>query len=161
MTHNETLERRLAEMFDGHAWHGPSLLTTLRDLTPAQAAATPIAGAHSIWGLALHLDTWQRVVARRLAGDDSPVGDAQNFPAVPPPDLAAWGAVLARLAESDAALRAAVIASEPARLDPGSERFDERLDRNVLGAISHLAWHAGQIAILRRAQGLEPTEPEA
>ena len=64
MTHNEALERRLAEMFDGHAWHGPALLETLRDLTPAQAAATPIAGAHSIWALALHLDTWQRVVAR-------------------------------------------------------------------------------------------------
>ena len=88
MTHNESLERRLAEMFDGHAWHGPPLLATLRDLTPAQAAATPIAGAHSIWALALHIDTWQRVVTRRLAGDDSPVGDAENFPDVPPPDLA-------------------------------------------------------------------------
>ena len=161
MTHNEALERRLAEMFDGHAWHGPSLLATLSDLTPEQAAAVPIAGAHSIWALTLHLDTWQRVVARRLEGDDSPVGDAENFPAVPPPDPAARSATLARLADSDAAIRAAVIACEPARLEPGSDRFDERLYRNALGAISHLAWHAGQIAILRRAQGLDPTAPEA
>lgn len=161
MTHNEALERRLAEMFDGHAWHGPAVLTTLRDLTPAQAAATPVPGVHSIWALVLHLDAWQRVVARRLAGNDAPLSDAENFPAVPAPDPAAWAATLARLAESDAALRAAVIASEPGRLDPDSERFDEPLFRNVLGAISHLAWHAGQIAVLRRAQGLEPTEPEA
>ncbi len=161
MTHNEALERRLAEMFDGHAWHGSPLLATLRDLTPAQAAATPIAGAHSIWALALHLEAWQRVVARRLAGNDSPVTDAENFPVVPPADLAAWSATLARLAESDGAIRAAVLASEPARLDPGSDQFDERLYRNVLGAISHLAWHAGQISMLRRAQGLYPAEPEA
>jgi uncharacterized damage-inducible protein DinB len=160
MKHNEALERRLAEMFDGHAWHGAPVLATLRDLTPAQAAAVPVAGANSIWALALHMDTWQRVVARRLAGDDSPVGDAENFPVVPPPSLAAWRTTLARLAESDAAIRAAVIASEPARLDPTADGFDENLYRNVLGAISHLAWHAGQIAILRRAQGLEPTEPE-
>lgn len=161
MTHNEAIARRLAEMFDGHAWHGPNVLATLRDLAPAQAAATPVAGAHSIWALALHMDTWQRVVARRLVGDNSEVGDAENFPPVPPPDHAAWGALLARLAESDAAVRAAVLASEPARLDPASDQFDERLHRNVLGAISHLAWHAGQIAILRRAQGLEPTAPDA
>src|SRR5437899_1645534 len=59
MTHNEALERRLAEMFDGHAWHGAPVLATLRDLTPAQAAATPIAGTHSIWAPALHLHPWQ------------------------------------------------------------------------------------------------------
>jgi uncharacterized damage-inducible protein DinB len=161
MTRNEALAQRLAEMFDGHAWHGPPLLATLRDLTPAQAAATPIAGAHSIWALALHIDTWQRVVTRRLAGDNAPVSDDENFPAVPPPDPTAWRAVLSRLAESDAALRAAVIACDPERLDPASDHFDELLHRNVLGAISHLAWHAGQIAILRRAQGLEATAPEA
>lgn len=161
MTHIEALERRLAEMFDGHSWHGPAVLATVRDLTPAQAAATPIAGAHSIWALVLHLELWQRVVARRLGGDDSEVGEAENFPPVPPPDPAAWAAALVRLAQSDTTIRAAVIACDPARLDPGSARFDERLYRNVLGAISHLAWHAGQIAMLRRAQGLEPTAPEA
>jgi uncharacterized damage-inducible protein DinB len=161
MTHNQALARRLAEMFDGHAWHGPSVLLTLRDLTPAQAAATPIAGAHSIWALALHIDTWQRVVARRLAGDDSEVGDAENWPPVPPPDPAAWNAMLAQLAESDAAIRAAVLKSEPQLLDPASDQFNEHLYRNVQGAISHQAWHAGQITMLRRAQGLEPTAPEA
>jgi hypothetical protein len=83
MTHNEALARRLAEMFDGHAWHGPPVLATLRDLTPAQAAATPIVGAHSIWALALHMDTWQRVVTRRLEGNDSEVSDAENWPPVP------------------------------------------------------------------------------
>ncbi len=161
MTHNEAVERRLGEMFDGHAWHGPPVMMTLRDLTPAQAAARPVAGAHSIWELALHMDTWQRVVTRRLGGDNSEVGDAENFPAVPPPDQAAWAATLARLAESDDAIRAAVLSSDPAWLDPTSAGFDERLYRNVLGAISHLAWHSGQIAILRRAQGLEATAPEA
>ena len=66
MTQDEALERRLAEMFDGHAWHGPPVLATLRDLTPAQAAATPIAGAHSIWALALHAG--QLAILRRALG---------------------------------------------------------------------------------------------
>jgi len=38
------------------------------------------------------------------------------------------------------------------RLAGPGKPVDERLYRNVLGAISHLAWHAGRSRILRRAQ---------
>ena len=33
----------------GPAWHGPSLEENLAGLTPEQAAARPVRGAHSIW----------------------------------------------------------------------------------------------------------------
>ena len=66
----ETL--RLAEQVEGAlsgpAWHGASLEENLRGLTPEQAAARPVPGAHSIWELVLHITAWAGEVTRRLAG---------------------------------------------------------------------------------------------
>ena len=50
---NEQLRRAL----QGDAWHGPSVLELLAGLSASQAASHPIAGAHSIWELVLHIRT--------------------------------------------------------------------------------------------------------
>ena len=49
------LEEQLRRALEGEAWHGPSVLESLAGLSAAQAASHPIAGAHSIWELVLHL----------------------------------------------------------------------------------------------------------
>lgn len=60
---------------------------------------------------------------------DVPAG----FMAIPGPDCLTEDTMThnqvleGRLAESDAAIRAAVISSEPGLLDPGADRFGERL----------------------------------
>lgn len=51
----QRLEEQLERALEGEAWHGPSVLEILEGVTAAQAAAHPIAGAHSIWELVLHL----------------------------------------------------------------------------------------------------------
>jgi len=48
------LEEQLGRALEGEAWHGPSVLETLEGVSAEQAAAHPIAGAHSIWELVLH-----------------------------------------------------------------------------------------------------------
>lgn len=52
----------------GPAWHGPSLEENLAGLTPEQAAARPVRGAHSIWQIVLHVTAWVGEVTRRLGG---------------------------------------------------------------------------------------------
>src|SRR5271169_5472946 len=49
---------QLRRAFDGDAWHGPALLELLADVDAAAAAATPLADAHSIWELVLHVAAW-------------------------------------------------------------------------------------------------------
>lgn len=49
------LAEQLARALEGEAWHGLSVLEVLAGITAEQAAAHPIAGAHSIWELVLHL----------------------------------------------------------------------------------------------------------
>ena len=54
-TELERLEEQLRLSFEGEAWHGPSVLEALDDVTADVASAHPIDGAHSIWERVLHL----------------------------------------------------------------------------------------------------------
>ncbi|HYV05863.1 MAG TPA: DinB family protein, partial [Blastocatellia bacterium] len=66
MSEIKRIRSQLRRAFEGEAWHGPSVMELLGDVTAEQAAAHPIAGAHSIWELALHIATWERYVRRRI-----------------------------------------------------------------------------------------------
>src|ERR1035441_6101142 len=86
---------QLRRAFDGEAWHGDSLFEILEGVTAAQAAARPIAGAHTIWELVLHIVAWDGAVLRRLGGAAVELSDAQNFPPVRDTSEAAWRGALA------------------------------------------------------------------
>ena len=74
---------QLRRSFDGDAWHGDSLLEILQGVDAKKAAAHPIAGAHSIWELLLHLSAWDGAVLRRMDSDVLvELNAAENFPAV-------------------------------------------------------------------------------
>lgn len=156
MNENELIDELLRAMVHKDPWHGPALLALVSDLTPAQAAARPIAGAHSIWELVLHVDSWMRIVRERMLGKKREISDKRNWPRVPARNAAAWRRTLANLRRSEQALRKTLLAQPAGRFEVGSKRYDARLTRNAHGTIAHVAYHGGQIALLRRAQGLEP-----
>ena len=86
----ERLEAQLRRSFEGGAWHGPSVLEALQDVTPDAAYAHPVADAHSIWELVLHLGGTYRLVLRRLQGNDAPLAPAEDWPPVPSPTASNW-----------------------------------------------------------------------
>ena len=51
MSEVERIVDQFQRAFDGHAWHGPSVLSILEGITAEQAAAHPLPGTHSIWEL--------------------------------------------------------------------------------------------------------------
>src|SRR5260370_363081 len=59
---------QLLQGYAGDPWHGPSTVALLAGVTAEEAAAHPVAGAHSIWELVLHMTAWQNEVRKRLAG---------------------------------------------------------------------------------------------
>ncbi len=65
----ENILDQLDVNFRGDAWHGPSLMRLLADVTAEQAAAKPIQNAHSIRELVLHIKVWKDAPRRRLAGE--------------------------------------------------------------------------------------------
>jgi len=52
MTEIERILDQLKRAYEGNAWHGPSVREALNGVTPEQAAAHPLSGAHSIWEFA-------------------------------------------------------------------------------------------------------------
>ena len=137
----------------GPVWHGDALATLLADIGPTDAAAYPIASAHSIWELVLHIAAWAAIAEARLASEptDEP-DDDENWPPVGRPTAVRWQAALSHLGDAHTSLAAAVMQLSPTALDA---RVTGRLYtvRTMLqGVVEHGAYHGGQIAFLTRAR---------
>jgi uncharacterized damage-inducible protein DinB len=144
---------QLHRAYEGPAWHGPALREVLDGVTWQTAAQRPIPGAHTIWELVLHLTVWISVPTRRLAGAEIPtLPPDQDWPAAPAPSEPAWRNALDQLAQAQRDLESAV-----------RELPEDRLRDKVLGdipysiytmlhcVVQHNLYHAGQIALLKKA----------
>jgi uncharacterized damage-inducible protein DinB len=154
----------LRRAHDGDPWHGSPVRDVLAGVSADVAARRPIPGAHTVWEIVLHMTAWRREVARRLRtgvadvpadGDWPPVGgDGAGDGAG---EEAAWEAALAALDAAHAELVRAVAALPESRLDePLGDRRDRPAGTGVSyyvmlhGVAQHDAYHAGQIALLRK-----------
>src|SRR5262245_46065709 len=102
------LHSQLGKALEGDAWHGPSVLETLEGVTVEQAAAHPIAGAHSIWELVLHLCGTYDLVLRRLGGDGRQLTDSEDWPSVPEALAENWSDSVRVLKQLNEDLREAI-----------------------------------------------------
>ena len=154
----ENLTESLRQSLSGDPWHGPLVAALLADITPGEATAHPVAGAHSVIELVLHLAAWTQEVGSRLSG---------NPPALPaigdwPPYAGAAGSARASaqltLHEAHADLLQLVQRLPAGRL---SDRVGDLREASLgtgascgvmlAGLAQHDAYHGGQIAILKRA----------
>ncbi len=146
------LDEQLRRALEGEAWHGPSVLELLAGVSAAQAASHPIAGAHSIWELVLHLRSDYDLVLRRLAGDGRKVTAAEDWPACPASTEENWGQTLQDLKLRNQKLRQAVRDFPVERLDdPLVPEVPYTAYTQFIGVTQHNLYHAGQIALLKRA----------
>lgn len=146
------LDEQLRRTLEGEAWHGPSVLESLTGLSAAQAASQPIAGAHSIWELVLHLTGDYDLVLRRLAGDGRPHTAAEDWPECPAPTEENWQRTVQALKEMNKKLRQAVRGFPDERLDdPLVPEVPYSAYTQFIGVTQHHLYHTGQIALLKRA----------
>ena len=143
---------QLRRTLEGDAWHGPAVLELLRDVSAAQASARPIRGAHTIWELVLHLAGAYRLVLRRVRGDGSPLSTEEDWPQVPPPTEERWRDAVEALRSLNEEARRAVAAFPAERLDePLVPTPTYTAWVQFVGLTQHDLYHAGQIALLKRA----------
>src|SRR5262245_61859382 len=151
MSEIQTIIDDLKNIHDGDAWHGPSLKEILSGVTAEQAAAKPLANAHSIWELTSHIAAWEDVFMRRLAGQRLDEPEEGDFPPVTDAGEEGWRRTLARFDETHRSLIEAVSALSVERLHdtvPGKEYTVEYMLRGIM---RHHVYHAGQIALLKKA----------
>jgi uncharacterized damage-inducible protein DinB len=142
---------QLRRAFHGNAWHGPALLELLQGVDAGTAAAKPLPNVHSIWELLLHVAVWDGAALRRLSGEIcQPTGDA-NFPPVSTATEDMWREAVAAAKRTHDRLVRTVAALPESRLSdrvPG-KRYD--FYHMLHGIAQHELYHAGQIAILKKA----------
>lgn len=145
------LAEQLRRAFYGNAWPGPAVLDLLQDVDAAAAAAKPIPDVHSIWELVLHIAAWDNAAIRRLAGEKCQPEGLANFPPVAKPTEAAWRKAVAQARRTHDQLVKIVAALPESHLRdrvPG-KRYDFYF--MLQGVAQHELYHAGQIAILKKA----------
>jgi uncharacterized damage-inducible protein DinB len=145
------IEDQLNRAFGGEAWHGPSLQELLRDVSFEQAAARPFPAVHSIWEIVLHLTTWLDTARRRLAGDPAEPTIEEDWPAITESCEAAWQIALGNLEAAHERLRGSIAMLDPERLDENLRGKPYTIYFLLHGVIQHNLYHAGQIALLKKA----------
>jgi uncharacterized damage-inducible protein DinB len=147
---------QLRRAFDGSAWHGPALLELLDDLDATTAAAKPFKDVHSIWELALHIAVWDKAASVRLSGVKTQPEGVENFPIIPKPTSANWRQAVRQLARDHNALVKTVESLPESRLWDRVPGKKYNFYFNLHGVVQHELYHAGQIAILKKALGQTP-----
>jgi uncharacterized damage-inducible protein DinB len=160
-TELQRLEEQLERALEGEAWHGPSVLEVLEGVSAHQAAAHPVAGAHSIWELVLHLCSDYDLVLRRLGGDGRQLTESEDWPIVPEPSAENWSESVRKLKQLNAELRRAIGSFPRERLDePLVPEAPYTAYTQFIGVTQHHLYHAGQMALLRKALGsVDPATP--
>jgi uncharacterized damage-inducible protein DinB len=144
----ERIADQLRRMYEGPAWHGPALKELLNGITEQRAAARPIADAHSIWELVLHTTSWMRIARERLSATlvRDPSAE-ENWP----PVSGSWPQALEQLDREFRALESAILSFPESRLTDSAPANEPQTFYVLLqGVVQHVAYHAGQIALLRK-----------
>jgi uncharacterized damage-inducible protein DinB len=151
MSEMERILDQFQRVWDGDAWHGPSLRVVLHDVTAGEANARPIAGSHTIAEIVQHLSYWRRAMVERVAGKlVSPAHDEQ-WP--PPRDASesAWQETLALLESRHQAVMQALKGLNEEHLTQPIAGRNYDVYVQLHGTLQHDAYHIGQIAFLKRA----------
>src|SRR5260221_2329005 len=135
MSRAKRLSKHIERTVTGPMWHGPALAEVLDGVDAGRARRRPIASAHSIWELVLHVTAWSEIARQRIRGEAT--GDPtpeQDWPPVSDAD-ADWPRAVERLNESHRRLAADTQSLDDAQLNalvPGLEYSVSVLLRGIV-----------------------------
>jgi uncharacterized damage-inducible protein DinB len=147
-TETERIAEQLRLLNEGKAWLGPSLREILAGIDEHQARKKPIENGHSIWELVLHLTAWFRIARQRFTATET--RDCRNAEDWPVPS-GPWQSALDALQSEIKSFQQDILALSEARLDQSAPATEPQTFYVLLhGVIQHAAYHAGQIALLKK-----------
>jgi uncharacterized damage-inducible protein DinB len=144
----ERILDQLNRSWGGPSWTGADIGPLLESITEEQARAHPIPGAHSIIEVAAHMSTWMDAVARRLAGNSTELTTEEDWRDVT--DMP-WADAIEEMANAISRLSDAIARLTVDDLDKPVAGRKYTVYVMLHGVIQHNLYHAGQIAILKKA----------
>ncbi|MBI4469244.1 MAG: DinB family protein [Acidobacteria bacterium] len=151
MSEIDRIQDQLKRAFDGEAWHGPSVMEVLDGVTAEQAASKPVSRAHSIWEIVLHLQTWEAIACKRIHSEAVEATPDIDWPPVKEITKPAWAAAIHALRAGHHGLRVGVAKLDDSDLIRTAPGTGYSLYFLLHGVIQHDLYHAGQMALIKRA----------
>jgi uncharacterized damage-inducible protein DinB len=152
MAEIERIADQLRRAHEGDAWHGPALEELLKGVDAPGALLRPIAKSHNIWEIVLHIAVWESMVRRRLSGEVIvTVTPEQDWPPVADTSEVAWQKTLEDLRRGHEQLRQTISRLSDRQLNEPVPSMGYNTYFMLHGVVQHALYHAGQIAILKRA----------
>ncbi|GAB4319926.1 MAG: hypothetical protein Kow0074_09830 [Candidatus Zixiibacteriota bacterium] len=157
MSESKRLSQQIKQAFQGPCWAGPSLLDVLENVDVITASAKPIPDSHSIWELVMHLISGQQIMLRFVRGQTTIAATAAEWwqPVPDHDDEVSWTETLETLKKQESELVEAVAEFPDSKLDDPFVEGGSSAYNNLAGHAQHTLYHAGQILMLKRAQGVK------
>lgn len=141
----------LRKAYSGDAWHGNNLSAIISSVKDRQVFKRPIANAHTIAELVLHLTAWTEEVISRLMGNVAKEPENGDWPEVNEETPAYWNVILRDFhIANEKLINLSLMMTGDQWLENVRHVEGPRLTKWELlnGLIQHHAYHAGQIALL-------------
>jgi len=151
VTEPQRVSLLLKEIHQGPAWHGPSLREVLEGVDARLASRRLMPQVHTIWELVLHLTAWMDIFRVRAEGRHLEVSNEKDWPPMPSYTEENWRRTLSALWTAEKNLEemaSSISVSRYEEIIAGDTPTS--LYTALNGLISHTAYHAGQIAILKK-----------
>ena len=144
----ERILDQLNRAWGGPSWTGVDIRPLLDDVTDAQARAHPLPNVHSIIELVCHMTATMDLVTYRLAGNPRELTSEEDWRDV---TQLPWADAVEEMENAESRLSDAVARLSVDDLDRIVAGRDYTTYVMVHGVIQHNLYHAGQIAILKKA----------
>lgn len=151
MSEIKRIFNELESLYYGNAFHGPALKEILESVTAKQALAKPIANAHNIWELVLHIVGWNKVFLLGLEGKILDAPEDGDFPIINDTSEQAWQKTLIHLKENIDEMLEKISKLPDSNLNVNIPDKDYNLRFVIGGILNHIVYHSGQIALLKKA----------
>ncbi|TDB67076.1 DinB family protein [Arundinibacter roseus] len=145
------------------AWHGPSLVEVLRDVTPKKADKRIVPNTHTIAELVFHITTWRIFAVRKLQGDAAfDVNTKEkNWKKFTFFDDFEWETLQMELSLSQEELISELEKkTSDAFLEDIVPGRDYTFYTLLHGLVNHDMYHAGQISLIKKGLTLKAFEEE-
>jgi uncharacterized damage-inducible protein DinB len=141
----EIIIRQLERVFNGPAWHGPSITEALEKISEANAS-NHFKDSHTVIQLLAHMTTWRKFVAEHLKGNDTyDVKEGMNFPS--PTNLKE---TIEQLKNGQLELVEAIKQFPEEKLKDKVPTREYSFQTMLHGILHHDLYHLGQIVLLSK-----------
>jgi DinB family protein len=145
----------MASAINGEAWYGDSVRQILDGITAKQAEAHPIPNAHSIWELVVHAEAWVKLAEAAVHGVPIPawatMPKEMDWPPVTGTGEQAWKLAVSSYFSSHVKMVEAIKTFSDERLEAAVPGRTYSFYHLFQGMTQHAIYHAGQIALLKKA----------